>query len=106
MLMKALLMYLISCLLTVSNGKVSAPGTGQARPAGRHKPASHPSHPVSPRQAQWSDSFVPAWHLIEEETQNQRGAETRLSSHSGALGHRNEGMRTRALRQTLPWFLY
>lgn len=32
MLMKALLMHLISCLLTVSNGKVSAPSAGQARP--------------------------------------------------------------------------
>lgn len=60
---------------------------------------------LSPWQPWWSDSFVPAWHLIEEETQNQR-AETRLSSHSGAPGQRNEGMKTQALRQTLPWFLY
>ena len=47
---------------------------------------------LSPWQPRWSDSFVPAWHLIEEETQNQR-AETRLSSHSGAPGakeRRNE----------------
>lgn len=37
-MMKALLRHLILCPLTVSNGKVSAQGAGQARPAGQHKP--------------------------------------------------------------------
>lgn len=58
MLMKALLTHLISCSLTVSNGKVSAPGAGQAWPAGRHKPA-------SPKQAQHKAACLPGSHGVQ-----------------------------------------
>ena len=71
-----------------------------------HIPGKLPLPPCLPGQVGCSDSLVPAWHHTEEETQNQRGTKTRLSLHSRAPRQGNKGMRTQALKQTQPWFLY